>query len=149
MQNITFSSLLLIWVWPNWSPFFCAIATQICLALAQPVGEIKVKRGKTSHRYKVFTINYALQQHIPQLKTEQSAQGEEMLEKKIQWLLLNQGRNPWQMRGARSLPPLSRSHPCRADLRHTTPQKSIRLPSYAHGNATVRNSARSNVPLKL
>lgn len=113
----------MIWVLLNWSPLFFAIATQICLVLAQDVGEIEVKRGKTSHRYEVFTINYALQQHIPQLKTEQSAQGQEMLENKVQWLLLNQRRNAWQMRGALSLPSLSRSHPCRADLRHTTPQK--------------------------
>ena len=67
-----------------------------------------------------------------------------MLENKIQWLLLNQRGNAWQMRGACSLPSLCRSHPCRADLQHTTrlkKKKSVRLPSGAVGRMIIMNSA--------
>lgn len=58
------------------------------------------------------------------------------------------------MRGASSLPSLSRSHPCRADLRHTTRQKrkkSVGLPLSPVGKLTnsVVRSKQSAIKMTL
>lgn len=125
------STETLLWCLTELMPLLlCDVGTNLNLSLvvlAQPIG------GGASQWYEVFTINCVFQ-HIPQLKTEQSAQGEKCWKIRFSGCCWIKGEMHDRWEGL-APSPLLVGHIPAEQISDTQPfKKSVRLPLSAVGN---------------